>query len=328
MKNQYNQPVMRLPIRRASVLLCLILSACRHAPLKDQGPKPDFEAVRRRAEASQEPPTLSAAPESMPRKADIRGTDPVGCTWIASEATVTVGEQDTRAQIRAAAVDEARRSAMQDFLGVDIRSRTLDFQQEGLRGQTNLIESMLQTTRLGRILKEAVDDERYQDLAECKACRYFVKLRTCIMPIPPDADRDFHVQLGISQSHFIAGSEAKLTVTANRDCAIYLYDVGMNGETSLLIPNEGVPGVRLKEGQVWEYPDEALKKRGVSLVAQMPDEKTSASAETIRVIATRTPAPKSAYDPAGSDYLGVLQRLNRSKAEWSDDAQAFTIYRQ
>jgi len=117
-------------------------------------------------------------------------------------------------------------------------------------------------------------------------------------------------------------------VTASRACSIYLYDVGMNGETALLVPNELVAAAELKAGQVWEYPDEALKKRGVSLVAQMPDEKSSASAETIRVIATKTALPKTVYNPAGTDYLGVVRRLNRSKVEWVDDAAAFTIYRQ
>jgi hypothetical protein len=117
-------------------------------------------------------------------------------------------------------------------------------------------------------------------------------------------------------------------VTASRDCWVYLYDVGLSGETALLIPNEVVSEPSVKAGQDWAYPDEDLKKKGVSLVAQMPDEKTAVSAEIIRVIATKTPLPKTIYDPAGADYLSVLQRLNRAKAEWSDDAAAFTIYRQ
>jgi hypothetical protein len=32
-------------------------------------------------------------------------------------------------------------------------------------------------------------------------------------------------------------------------------------------------------------------------------------------------------DPAVGGYLSLLRRLNASRLEWTDDAQAFTIYK-
>ena len=272
------------------------------------------------------PRTLVSAPESPALRAKVLSKDPRGCTWLESEGLVTVGEQDSKHQARAAAIDEARKSAMQDFLGVDVKSRFMDFQQEGLRDQASLTESMLQTTRLGRVIDENVLSEGYRDLPGCPACRYAVRLRSCLLPIPDDSDKDFHVDLSLSRSRFLEGDEAKITVSSSRDCWLYLYDVGMDWETGLIAPNEVVPEVRLKAGQSWDYPDEEAKRRGVRLVAELPKGK-DISAETIRVIATKTPLQRKLDDPAVGGYLGILRRLNSSRVDWTDDAEAFTIYK-
>jgi hypothetical protein len=57
----------------------------------------------------------------------------------------------------------------------------------------------------------------------------------------------------------------------------------------------------------------------------MPAGNLPVSAETVRVIATRTPLPAKVYDPSQGGYLGVVQRLNAAGLEWAEDAAAFTI---
>lgn len=256
------------------------------------------------------------ADEAAPLKAKVLKTDARGCTWLESEGLVTVGEDDTRHQARAAAVDEARRSAMQDFLGVKVRSRLLDFQEEGLRGQQSLTESLLLTTRQGRIIDEKVIGEGYRDLPDCPGCRYAVKVRTCILPERESDDKDFEVELGLSRSRLVAGDEVKLTVTSSRDCYLYVYNVWLDWKrTSLLVPNEREPEVFLKAGGTWEYP---------GLVGTLPEGR-SVSAETIRLVATKTPLPAKVADPSGG-FLAVLRRLNAARADWAEDAQAFTIH--
>ncbi len=75
-----------------------------------------------------------------------------------------------------------------------------------------------------------------------------------------------------------------------------------------------------------ESKDDA-KKRGVRLVAELPKPTDEVSAEVIRVVATVTPLPAAVYDPTDGGYLGVLRRLNRSRTEWAEDAEAYTIYK-
>lgn len=285
--------------------------------------------------------TGSAAPETAAeaaglgrgqaevRRGKVLGKDPEGCTWLEGEATVVVGEQDSRHQARAAAIAQARAAAVQDFLGVDVNSKFMDFQQEGLRHDAHLTENILQTTRNGRILKESVLEEGFRDAPDCPSCRYLAKLKACVLPLDPTADKNFRVELQINRVRFVQGDPAALTVTATRDCSVYLYDVydlGEKDKTALVVPNEVVASKTLKAGESWTYPDEEAKNRGVKLIAELPKPTDEVSAEVIRVIATETPLPASVYDPTDGGYLGVLRRLNRSRTQWAEDAEAYTIY--
>ena len=314
------------------------LAGC-HARRKDLAPPPAETAkVENRAEQAQknllEAQTgvsdvnrVTPAPEARPEKAKVLEADPRGCTWLESKGLVTVGEDEGRGQIRAAAINAARNEAMRDFLGVGVKSRTMDFQQEGLKDNQQVIETMLMTTRQGRILDENVVSEGYRDLPDCPGCRYAVTLKTCIQPRPKDADQDFSVDLGLSRNRLLEGDEVKLNVTATKDCYAYVYDLWQDSEkAAIVVPNEVVREVRLKAGEQWEYPDDKAKAGGVvALQAALP-EGSKVSAETIRVVASKVPLPAATTDPS-QGFLAVLRRMNARKIDWAEDAQAFTIYK-
>lgn len=337
-------------IRLAPAVLLLALAACGggKTAVKAEPDAAAVAAVKARADKAHGEPELKTggtalknvvgesredAPvrnELVDRKARVLGVDPEGCTWLEGSATVSVGPQDTRHQTRAAAIEQARAAAVQDFLGVEVKSRFMDFQQEGLRKESRLTEGLLQTTRNGRILKEQVLEEGYKDAPDCPGCLYKLKLKACAVPRDGQGDKDFAVELQVSNQRFFHGDEAKLAVTATRDCWVYLYniyDLGSKDQTALVVPNEAVTEKRLKAGQTWEYPDEEAKKAGVRLVAELPQAGDAVSAETIRVVAAKAALPKSVYSPADGGWLGVLRRLNRTKVEWTDDAEAYTIYK-
>ena len=323
------------------VALALALTACsggKTTVKADSGPQ--YEAVKARAAKAHG--DADAAPvrgdivkmekgtsveetprnEVQERKGRILGVDPEGCTWLEGSATVSVGPQDTRHQTRAAAV--------QDFLGVEVKSRFMDFQQEGLRKESHLTEGILQTTRNGRIVKEVVLEEGYKDAPNCKNCLFGLTLKACAVPRDAAGDKDFAVELQVSNQRFLHGDEAKLSVTATRDCWIYvynIYDLGVKDQTALVVPNENVKEKRLKAGESWEYPDEEAKKLGVRLVAELPQAGDDVSAETIRVIASKAALSKTITSPADGGWLGVLRRLNRANVEWTEDAEAYTIYK-
>lgn len=310
-----------MPRALFAVLLSSLLCACvgGKTAVKAEAPAP----------APQNTPLPELPNQVESRAGRILGKDAEGCTWVLGEATVAVGPQDTRHQVRAAATEQARAGAIQDALGVEVKSKFMDFQQEGLRGQSRLTEGILQTTRSGRILKEQILEENFRDAPDCPACLYRLKLKACVLPHALGGDRDFHVELAVSSVRFKHGEPASFEITPNRDCSVYVYnvyDLGALGVTALVVPNSAMQEKRLKAGEIWVYPGEEDKKRGVSLTAELPKPSDTVSAETIRVIATKTPLPKAVYDPTVGGWLGVLRRLNQSHAEWAEDAEAYTIY--
>jgi hypothetical protein len=270
---------------------------------------------------------LTLAPEEAPPAVREMGKDPDGCTWVETDAMVVVGEQESTHQARAAAIDRARSHAMSGFLGVTVKSKFMLFEQEGLHDEARLTEDILQTTRQGLILKEKAVASGYRDIpGVCRDCRYGVRLQVCLLPLPDSSDSGFGVELGLSRTRFEEGDEATIFVTPTRDSYIYLYNVSMDWETVLVVPNEMLPTVQLKAGETWEYPGAGLKKRGIRLEAQLPPGKANVSAETIRVIAVKSPLPKKITHPA-KGYLELLRLLHASKSEWTEDTQAFTIFK-
>ncbi len=323
----------------AAASAAFLAAGCAHAPAK-AAPAPDYAAIQARASSAQSVLTremsehggsraVSSAvlpPEAAPAPAAVLDKDKaLDCTWIESTAAVIAGDSQSRAQVRAEAISEARSLAMKSLLGVSVRSQDLVFQQEGLRGQKNLVENILRTTQLGRILKEEVAGEGYQNAPDCPDCRYAVDLKACIASVPSYHDPDFRVTLNLARTRLIDGDEDSMTVSCTKDCYVYLYDVGMDDQAQMVAPNSFAPEIKLSAGQSWTYPGKALESEGVHLVAQLPAGQT-VSAETIRAVATKTPLTAAEIDPSLGGYFGVLQRLDASRTDWAEDAAVFTIY--
>lgn len=268
--------------------------------------------------------------------------DPGGCTWVDAQASTSFGENDTKYQAKAQAVSEARAKAMDRFLGVNLQHQFIDFQQEGLKGQVSLTESLLRVTQLGRVLKEKILSSGPQDMPDCPGCRFFAHIQTCIMPQPDKSDTGFRVTLSLNRTTFKEGDEALIEVTSNRDAYLYIYNVDMAGNAALMLPNDYAKENRIAASQKLIFPDEETRRKGIRVVAQMPDTMT-VSAEMIRVIASKSPLPPSLTDTTAPDFtqkgansskeihgtgsfLGLMSKLNANPIEWVEDAQAFTIY--
>ena len=254
----------------------------------------------------------------------VLGRGPHGCTWVESTGVAEVSDQESPAQARALAVEQARLSAMRSVFGVNVVSHLVDYSQEGLKGRDQLVENLLLTSRQGRILQEKIVSDGYLATPSCAYCRYQAAVKDCLLPIPK-AQKDFRVQVTLNRHRFVPGDQAEVSVTASKDCYLYLYDEGVDGKASLLVPN-AVTGaqVRLSAGQTWTYPSASEKENGVILSASLPAG-ASISVEEIRAIVTTDPLPRKISDPS-KGYLAVIRRLVRSHNLWNDDTSVLTIY--
>ena len=273
----------------------------------------------------------------------ILNKDGSGCQWIESKASVSFGESDTKHQAKARAVAEARSQAMERFLGVTLNHQFVDFQQEGLKGEIGLTQSLLKATRHGRVLKETILSHGPADVPDCPGCLYEAHIRTCIVPMKDQADKGFRVELTLNRTQFVEGDEAEIRITPSRDAYVYLFNVDMDWNASLLYPNVYSKENRVTAGKTLTYPTEEMRRTLDAKIEAMLPENADVSAEMIRVIASKEPLSDDILTGKGKKrrnekddgvevrgegtFLNLMRRLSRSHAEWVDDAAGFTIYK-
>jgi hypothetical protein len=162
----------------------------------------------------------------------------------------------------AQAVSEARAKAIEGFLGVTVQDRFIHFQQENsLKGQVQLTESLLRVTQLGRILKETVLRAGPQDAGDCVGCQFTAHIRTCIVPLSDSGDKDFRTSLSLNRANFVDGDEGVMQITVTRDAYVYLYSVELDWNAGLLFPNDYAGDNHVKAGETLTFPSEELRRK-------------------------------------------------------------------
>ncbi len=301
---------------------------------------PVLTPVRTEVKALPAPPKdLKPAKKKQP-DVIVLEKDKVGCRWVEAKASVSFGETDTRHQAKARAIAKARTLAMQKILGTTVEHQFIDFQQEGLKGEVSLTQSLLRATQHGRVLKEDTLAHGPFDLPDCPGCLYGAHIRTCIIPMKDGTDKGFRVEVTLKRLRYVDGDEAEIQITSTRDAYIYLYNVDMDWNATLMFPNVYSTENRIKAGETFVYPTEELKRSvGAQVVAELP-KGAEVSAELLRVVAAKSPLPDSILkggakrkargetEIRGSGtFLDLMRRLSASEAEWVDDNVAFTIYK-
>jgi hypothetical protein len=220
---------------------------------------------------------------------------------------------------------------METFLGIRIDHRFMDFQSENsLRGEFVLTEKLLRVTQLGRAIKEKVLHVGPVDDPGCAACRVEAQIQTCLVPEKERRDKDFQVYVRLNRSSYQDGDEVSITVTSTRDSYLYIYNVDMDFRAALIAPNKYVPSVRVHAGETWIYPGDDLRTKGLRATAHLLP-RSSVSAETIRVVASKAVLPSSLValtyqqETTQSSYFEFLRALLAMDVEWVEDVQAFTI---
>ena len=274
--------------------------------------------------------------------ATILGPDEEHCTWVASTVNVPFGDQDTKHQALARAVMDARSQAMKRLLGTKLEQRYVDFEMENtLKGDALLTERVLRATQLGRAIKEKVIRAGLVDAGDCIGCLYQASIETCIAPDPPNHDKEFTVSIRLNRSHFTDGDEVIVSVTTSRDAYVYIYGIDMEFNAEQIVPNQYAQNPRLRAGEIWTYPSDDLRAKGVRATARLSPGAVI-SAEMIRVIASMTPLPNpitstkssgsigkqmvSTSDTYGKNsFISLVRSLIASEIDWVEDARAFSI---
>lgn len=282
------------------------------------------------------------SPEIAPLALDAPAFDKTKpCIWREAEGVVGMGEHDTPYQAKGRAVAMARKNAIKDVLGYEIRARDAIFEQQSLAGQQMLVESLITSTQSGLILDEKVL-EAAPVASPQGALNFRVRLQTCIARQPDRMDKGFRVSLDLNRQTFVDGDNAVATISVTRDACVYLLNVDQDGNWALVFPNDYATENCTTPARPIEYPDSRLHRMGVHMRAELPGGHRI-SQEVLRVIAFRTKmdhlfkGSSGTSSAAGDSYetgyeanvgkFGELaRRLVADEVEWVDDVYAFVIH--
>ena len=98
--------------------------------------------------------------------------------------------------------------------------------------------------------------------------------------VPAPSPHPITVKLTTDRSTYAPGNEAKIAITVDKSCYLYLYDIGTDGTVTLLFPNRFQPNSRFGPGTL------SLPGKGYKFVVAGPE-----GEETLVAVAAVAPIP-------------------------------------
>lgn len=209
---------------------------------------------------------------------------------VEAEGTILLGDDSTIGQAKAAALNNARRAALEKATGVEVRgsSTVYNFQ---------LINDLVHTATRGLIVKENVFSSTCRTDGDQIACS--ARIEAWVKPLQTERRGSFAVKkaavmrAGRTEAPmspvFQSGDELVIRASANQDAWLHLFSVDENGGLGKLYPNDYLKTERLPAGKELLFPDDACRQGGIRMVVRTPKGKKKA-VESVLVIATKEKA--------------------------------------
>jgi hypothetical protein len=231
----------------------------------------------------------------------------------------TLSLDDVRAQAR----DDARRKALEEAVGLFVRSTTV-------LHNSQITDELIAAVSRGLIEQEEWLEERIEELKETKhsgpvVALYRTKLRARVRPVRVERRAGFALSGSLNKTVFQDKEEAVIRIRSSQPAYLHIFSVTQDGSVTLLLPNRFVEGNQVLPDQELVFPNETLRMLGVRLRVSLPKGTTKAR-EYIKVIATRKPVTLVGEEPVrglfrtyvGSEQ-GMIQDIIRRLAQLEDE---------
>jgi len=202
-------------------------------------------------------------------------------TWVDAEGVYVSTNDLTFTQARQQALENARRSAIEQATGVTVGSLS---EVSNFMLKHDLIRVMAR----GIVLEEQV--KRFEIQPQEKDELYVVRIgiHAKVRTIPSEHRGGFDVAVGLNREVYTNGDQAVIQVTPSEDAYLYVFNVTEQDHITMLVPNRLNPMVQVQGGHTFQFPTSNLKERGVRLTTLVPPGKLR-TLESIKVIATKRP---------------------------------------
>jgi hypothetical protein len=250
-----------------------------------------------------------------------------GGLWVEAAGEAYQSEIETPKEVMERAKRNAQNRAIEQAVGVFIKSRTLV-------SNNQIAEDLIYAAVRGKIEKVEIIKEGWD---EKDRNLYKVKLKALIEPVYPEKGQGISIKLSLSKTELKQGDEVNIFYQASSDCYIYILSVAADGSVTLLLPNSINQDNFIKVGQTYEFPSKDSK---IKLQAQfLPEYKEKTAEEKIKIIATRRKEDIiplgfqegmfKVYDAKSTGMISdLVKRLNQIEpADWTEATAVYVLKR-
>jgi len=248
---------------------------------------------------------------------------------VEAEGTIVLGDDSTISQARAAALNNARRAALEKATGVEVRGSSIIYNFQ-------LINDLVHTATRGIIVKENVLKNGTGCVEKDGQFSCTARIEAWVRPLHTERRGNFAVKKAFVQRidkveastnpTFQNNDEIVVRASANQDAWVSIFSVDQFGGINKLYPNEYVKQEKLPEGKEFVFPDESLRQSGLKMRVRTPKGKKKA-VESVLIIATKDKLSlledAKGRDLTITDLMKELSEMDPS--QWVEQAVGYEV---
>ena len=245
---------------------------------------------------------------------------------VEAEGEVFLGDDSTIGQAKAAALNNARRAALEKATGVEVRGSSVVYNFQ-------LINDLVLTATKGVIVKEKIIENTCKSKDEHLFCT--AKIEASIMPLHLERRGDFAVtkavvhRVGSDATKlspvFQSKDEIQVRAAANQDSFLNIFSVDQYGNLAKLYPNEYCAYEMLPAGRELVLPDSSQRQAGLKFKVATP-KGIKRAVESVLVVALKNKKQLLTGGSENPTIMDLMQELsNIDPSLWVEKTVGYEV---
>ena len=246
---------------------------------------------------------------------------------VTAEGKIVLGDDTTPARARAIAMNNARRTALEVAVGVNLHGSSVIY-------NSDLVSDLVITATKGIIVKQNVLEDKCYTEEDRIYC--LVRIEAHVKPLfQPDSKKVSILKASIRRPDkdtpanspvFQDGDEIQLKIAASDNVFINIFSIDQFGNVIKLYPNNYIKTGIIPSGKEFIFPDDTIRSQGLNLRVTTPKGLKS-GIESVLIIATKEEGSfltdPSIQNPTISVLMNELSKLDPSS--WSEKTIGYEV---
>jgi len=246
---------------------------------------------------------------------------------VTAEGKIVLGDDTTPARARAIAMNNARRTALEAAVGVNLHGSSVIY-------NSDLVSDLVVTATKGIIVKQNVLEDKCYTEEDRIYC--LVRIEAHVKPLSQLDSKKVRIlkasirrpDKNVSENSpvFQDGDEIQLKIAASDNVFINIFSIDQYGNVIKLYPNNYIKAEIIPSGKEFIFPDDTIRSQGLNLRVTTPKGLKS-GIESVLIIATKEEGffltDPSIQNPTISDLMNELSRLD--PAAWTEKTIGYEV---